>query len=95
MSVMTVMEDVLKYALTQSAVIIVHVTLDTLLMLIIMLVMVRILFITITGNIPIDIDECSAGTDDCEHTCFNTNGSYVCDCNVGYVLDTDGSDCIG
>ena len=47
MSVMTLMEDVLKYALTQSAVIIVHVTLDTLLMLIIMLVMVRIPFITI------------------------------------------------
>ena len=43
----------------------------------------------------IDINECASGTNDCEHSCFNTVGSYVCDCIVGYVLDTDGSTCTG
>ncbi|XP_046846325.1 uncharacterized protein LOC124440043 [Xenia sp. Carnegie-2017] len=33
-----------------------------------------------------DIDECSLSIDDCHEnsTCVNTNGSYLCNCNVGY-----------
>ena len=33
--------------------------------------------------------------DQCHHTCINTVGSYICDCNVGYMLDSDGLTCIG
>ena len=42
-----------------------------------------------------DIDECSAGTDDCTQTCTNTVGSFTCGCNSGYVLETDGFTCNG
>ncbi len=34
-----------------------------------------------------DIDECARKTDDCDvnlATCVNTDGSYECQCNVGY-----------
>ena len=36
-----------------------------------------------------DVDECSAGTDNCaaEATCTNTDGSYICTCNTGYTGD--------
>ena len=35
----------------------------------------------------LDIDECKIGTHDCDlnATCHNTNGSYLCECNVGYT----------
>ena len=33
-----------------------------------------------------DINECTNGTDLCEHNCYNTDGSYVCDCQPGYQL---------
>ena len=33
--------------------------------------------------------------DQCHHTCINTIGSYICDCNVGYMLDSDGLTCTG
>ena len=33
-----------------------------------------------------DINECTNGTNLCEHNCYNTNGSYVCDCEPGYQL---------
>ena len=36
-----------------------------------------------------DINECDKHTDDCHHnaTCFNTDGSYTCACNPGYIGD--------
>lgn len=34
----------------------------------------------------VDIDECSESNVSCHHTCMNTNGSYFCGCNDGYVL---------
>ena len=44
----------------------------------------------------LDINECSnSNTDQCSNTCINTIGSYVCDCNIGYVLDDNGVNCIG
>ena len=42
-----------------------------------------------------DIDECRDGTDDCTQTCTNTDGSFTCGCNTGYLLDTDGFTCNG
>ena len=43
----------------------------------------------------VDIDECSVGTHDCSQTCTNTIGSYICGCNPGFVLDSDGATCNG
>ena len=31
----------------------------------------------------------------CQHICINTNGSYMCDCNEGYALTSDGRTCRG
>ena len=42
-----------------------------------------------------EIDECSEGTHDCSQICTNTNGSFICGCNTGYLLDIDGSSCNG
>ena len=42
-----------------------------------------------------DVDECDMGTDGCAQNCSNTNGSFVCSCDVGYVLDDDDLDCLG
>ena len=43
----------------------------------------------------LDIDECSDGIHDCSQTCTNTEGSFICGCHSGYVLDTDGFTCYG
>ena len=42
-----------------------------------------------------DVDECSEQTDECQQICNNTIGSYVCDCRIGYALNTDGRTCRG
>ena len=42
-----------------------------------------------------DIDECSEGTHNCTQICINTDGSFTCGCNSGYLLDTDGFTCSG
>ena len=42
-----------------------------------------------------DINECTEDTDDCGHECYNTVGSYLCDCPTGYKLDIEGLNCIG
>ena len=42
-----------------------------------------------------DIDECSDGTHNCSQTCTNTNGSFTCGCNNGYLLDVDEFTCNG
>ncbi|XP_019641639.1 PREDICTED: fibulin-1-like isoform X1 [Branchiostoma belcheri] len=40
-----------------------------------------------------DIDECAADIDNCAQVCTNTDGSYTCGCNPGYVLNADGVSC--
>ncbi|XP_064386533.1 sushi, von Willebrand factor type A, EGF and pentraxin domain-containing protein 1-like isoform X2 [Halichondria panicea] len=48
-----------------------------------------------TGTIPIcagDIDEC-AGPNNCTQVCINTEGSFICGCEAGYVLYSDGASC--
>eukprot|EP00041_Stephanoeca_diplocostata_P035105 m.1226699 g.1226699 ORF g.1226699 m.1226699 type:complete len:1645 (+) comp24638_c0_seq2:142-5076(+) len=37
-----------------------------------------------------DVNECELGSDTCDdpqHTCTNTDGSFVCECNDGYTVD--------
>ena len=45
--------------------------------------------------IPLDLHECNLTTHDCHDnaTCNNTDGSYICECNVGYT--GDGFNCTG
>ena len=42
-----------------------------------------------------DVDECVLGTAGCNHFCDNTIGSFVCSCQNGYFLDSDGITCVG
>ena len=46
-------------------------------------------------HLLIDVNECSARTDQCQQVCQNTIGSYVCSCNSGFILDVDGRTCDG
>ena len=41
-----------------------------------------------------DINECNS-SNACQHTCVNTPGSYMCQCNTGYRLNGDGRTCAG
>lgn len=45
-----------------------------------------------TLNLP-EIHECLEGLHLCEHLCTNTNGSYICSCNTGYFLASNGFSC--
>ena len=57
-----------------------------------------VFYILISYNITyctIDIDECNNGEHGCNQNCTNTNGSYICICEVGYVLDVNMKTCIG
>ena len=43
-----------------------------------------------------DINECADDTlNDCDQICINTNGSYVCECDSGYLLNDDLITCSG
>ena len=37
-----------------------------------------------------DTDECSIDNGGCDHTCVNTLGSFLCVCDAGYDLGTNG-----
>ncbi len=41
----------------------------------------------------LDIDECSTNQGGCQHTCYNTDGSYSCKCHTEYHLDVDKHNC--
>ena len=41
-----------------------------------------------------DINECTAGSHNCEQRCTNTAGSFTCSCNSGFTLAADGRSCI-
>ena len=43
----------------------------------------------------IEINECASSSSPCEHSCTNTDGSFQCSCNNGYLLDDDGRSCDG
>ena len=41
-----------------------------------------------------DINECDEGIDECEEHCYNSIGSYFCNCTgPGYRLHSDGNTC--
>ena len=42
----------------------------------------------------LDVNEC-AGDHGCHHLCNNTDGSFHCYCNPGYVLHSNGILCKG
>ena len=42
----------------------------------------------------LDIDECME-YNDCHQICTNTNGSYECSCNPGFMLMNDNRTCTG
>eukprot|EP00057_Strongylocentrotus_purpuratus_P011640 XP_011666114.1 PREDICTED: fibrillin-1 isoform X3 [Strongylocentrotus purpuratus] len=47
-----------------------------------------------TGNC-IDVDECNAFDNICMHgSCLNSQGSYRCRCDQGYMSDTSGTQCV-
>lgn len=48
-----------------------------------------------TINFALDINECREGLHQCQHICQNTIGSYICDCNDGFMLGNDGTSCNG
>jgi len=41
-----------------------------------------------------DINECN-GNHECDHNCTNNEGSFVCSCDDGYLLQGDGRSCEG
>ena len=44
----------------------------------------------------VDVDECANSTlHNCYQICENTNGSFTCDCYMGYRLSIDGFMCTG
>ena len=42
-----------------------------------------------------DINECAEGTDRCDQTCTDTDGSYTCSCDAGYELANNNHQCDG
>jgi len=42
-----------------------------------------------------DINECAVVNGGCQHDCFNTPGSFTCNCPPGYQLTADGRHCQG
>ena len=45
-------------------------------------------------SFQLDIDVCNE-THNCSQICTTTNGSFICECNSGYLLDIDGVTCNG
>ena len=42
-----------------------------------------------------DINECLSNNGNCSQTCSNTNGSYICSCQLGYAFHFDHRSCYG
>ena len=43
----------------------------------------------------LDINECDTKNGGCAQTCTNNNGSFICSCDVGYLLAEDDLGCSG
>ena len=42
----------------------------------------------------LDINECN-GDHECDHSCTNVDGSFICSCDPGYQLQSDRRTCEG
>ena len=42
-----------------------------------------------------DVDECGAISSPCDQDCTNTNGSFICSCQDGLMLNDDNRTCSG
>ena len=42
-----------------------------------------------------DTNECAKNLDECAQICVDTDGSYYCLCDSGYILTDDGQGCEG
>lgn len=51
-------------------------------------------FISYTLWQLLDIDECANGNNDCQQRCVNTEGSFICQCFMGFEL-VDTTHCRG
>ena len=49
----------------------------------------------IDGSMHTDVDECATDNGGCAQTCTNTVGSFVCSCQSGYTLASNGLTCDG
>ena len=57
--------------------------------------MVDCLCVHVFYYILIDIDECATNPKACSQLCNDTEGSFLCGCKDGYVLNTDKVTCDG
>ena len=48
-----------------------------------------------SDNLLTDDNPCLINNGGCNQTCINTFGSYMCECNDGYVLARDKHSCKG
>ena len=42
-----------------------------------------------------DVKECNISNGGCDHVCHEAPGTFVCTCNEGFELKSDGLNCIG
>ena len=54
----------------------------------------KITWLLMLINIHLDVNECT-GDHGCHHLCNNTDGSFHCYCNPGYMLYSNGINCTG
>ena len=48
------------------------------------------------NNFFVDVNECETNSSVCPQLCINTNGSFKCKCNQGYLdVFGDGKNCTG
>ena len=101
MSVVTVMVDVLRPVTTLLEATIVHAPQAACWTPMVMLVMVSCIKLYVHNcsicHLHADINECSAGTDNCAQNCQNNGncGGFSCSCDTGYTLDSNGHSCSG
>ena len=51
---------------------------------------------TVIIVLNLDVDECTERTHDCDQTCVNTDGGFICSCPLpGYKLSENKASCIG
>lgn len=50
-------------------------------------------FFLLRFSLSPDVDECE--TNPCTHGCLNTYGSFMCTCDEGFELASDGTTCNG